>query len=79
MSVIFGHGLVIFMAFFAVMNPIANTTVFAGLTGDMDKQQRTKVAVKSLAITFIIIVVFAYITNCWWYTSIYDWLPYATR
>lgn len=59
MDVLFEHALTVFMAFFAIMNPIANTTVFAGLTGSMDKSQQTKVAVKSLVITFIIIVLFA--------------------
>ena len=59
MSQLFEHTLAVFMAFFAIMNPIANTTVFAGLTGSMGKPEQTKIAVKSLIITFIIILLFS--------------------
>ncbi len=59
MSQFFEHALTVFMAFFAIMNPIANTTVFAGLTGSMDKLEQTKIAAKSLIITFIIILLFS--------------------
>ncbi len=59
MSILFEHALTVFMAFFAIMNPIANTAVFAGLTGNMGRQEQTKVAIKSLVITFIIIVLFS--------------------
>ena len=53
------HAITVFMAFFAIMNPIANTTVFAGLTGNMAKSQQIKIATKSLFITFVVIVLFA--------------------
>ncbi|MBL1417772.1 MAG: hypothetical protein COA76_14160 [Moritella sp.] len=59
MSQLFEHALTVFMAFFAIMNPIANTTVFAGLTGSMGKSEQVKIAVKSLTITFVIIVLFS--------------------
>lgn len=59
MSPLFEYSLTVFMAFFAIMNPIANTTIFAGLTGDMGKVEQTKVAVRSLIITFIIILLFS--------------------
>ncbi|PKH04795.1 MarC family protein [Moritella sp. Urea-trap-13] len=59
MSQLFEHALTVFMAFFAIMNPIANTTVFAGLTGSMGKAKQMKVAIKSLTITFIVIVLFS--------------------
>ena len=59
MSLLFEHAVTVFMAFFAIMNPIANTTVFAGLTGDKDKLEQTKIATKALLITFIIILLFA--------------------
>lgn len=55
----FQHAITVFMAFFAIMNPIANTVVFAGLTGNMDQADQRKVAAKALVITFIIIVLFA--------------------
>ena len=59
MSQLFEHALTVFMAFFAIMNPIANTTVFAGLTGSMGKSEQTKIAVKSLIITFVIVFLFS--------------------
>ena len=58
MNALFEHAITVFMAFFAIMNPIANTTVFAALTGDKDKAEQRIVAFKSLAITFAIILVF---------------------
>lgn len=59
MSQIFEHFLTVFMAFFAIMNPIANTTVFAGLTAEMSRSEQKQIALKSLLITFTIIVLFA--------------------
>ena len=59
MNLLFEHAVTVFMAFFAIMNPIANTTVFAGLTGSMGKSEQVKIAVKSLTITFVIIVLFS--------------------
>jgi multiple antibiotic resistance protein len=49
----------IFMAFFAIMNPLANTAVFAGLTGEKSKQEKAQIAKKALILTFIIIVCFS--------------------
>lgn len=49
----------VFLGFFAIMNPIANTATFAGLTGDKDKSEQSKIAARSLIITFCIILVFA--------------------
>jgi multiple antibiotic resistance protein len=34
--------LAVFMGFFAIMNPIANTPVFLGLVGDMDAAQKKR-------------------------------------
>lgn len=59
MSPLFEHAVTVFMAFFAIMNPIANTAVFAGLTENKNKVEQTKIAVKALMITFIIIFLFA--------------------
>ncbi len=53
------HALTVFMAFFAIMNPIANTTVFAALTGNENQATQKMIAKKSLIITFVIIVLFA--------------------
>ena len=53
-----GHALAVFMGFFAIMNPIANTTVFLGLTANDTPEERKRVAAKALLTTFVIIVVF---------------------
>jgi len=47
------------MAFFAIMNPIANTTIFLGLAGDRDKSEQRKIATKALIITFVIVLIFS--------------------
>lgn len=49
----------VFFGFFAIMNPIANTAVFAGLTSNNTKEEQKKIAFKSLFITFCVITVFA--------------------
>ncbi len=48
----------VFMAFFAIMNPIANTAVFASLTAQNNSTEKKKIAIKSLIITIIKIVTF---------------------
>jgi multiple antibiotic resistance protein len=53
-----GHALSVFMGFFAIMNPVANTPVFLGLTSDDDAGTRRKIAAKALLISAVIIVVF---------------------
>ena len=47
------------MGFFAIMNPIANTPVFLGLTAEESPEMRRKVAAKALIVSFVIILVFA--------------------
>lgn len=56
---LFEHAVSVFLAFFAIMNPIANTAVFAGLVGDKDNAEKRRVAIKSLLVTFAVIVVFS--------------------
>ena len=53
-----GQGLSVFMAFFAIMNPIANTPVFLGLTAGEDASLRRNVAFHAVLSTFIIVTVF---------------------
>lgn len=53
------HALTVFMGFFAIMNPIANTPVFLGLTAGDDHDARRKIAAKALIVSFLIITVFA--------------------
>ncbi|MCE0494176.1 MarC family protein [Vibrio salinus] len=59
MDVIVTHAISVFMGFFAIMNPIANTPVFLGLTSEETHEQRKKVALMALALSFIIVAVFA--------------------
>jgi len=49
----------VFAGFFAIMNPLANTPVFLGVTADDDAKTRRRVALRSLALTFAIIAVFS--------------------
>jgi multiple antibiotic resistance protein len=46
------------MGFFAIMNPVANTPVFPGLTASDSNAIRRRIAFKALMITFILIVAF---------------------
>ncbi len=59
MNGIFQHALSVFLAFFAIMNPIANTAVFVGLTGEEGQASRKKTASKALTISFFIVLAFA--------------------
>jgi multiple antibiotic resistance protein len=52
------HVLTVFMGFFAIMNPIANTPIFLGLTEGDSADIRRAVARRALLVTFLIIVVF---------------------
>lgn len=49
----------VFAAFFAIMNPFANTPVFIGLTEEMDSVTARKIALRSLMLTYCIVAVFA--------------------
>ncbi len=59
MNAFIGHALSVFMGFFAIMNPIANTPVFLGLTAEDDPETRRKIAAKALVVSFVIILVFS--------------------
>jgi multiple antibiotic resistance protein len=49
----------VFMGFFAIMNPLANTPVFLGLTDGDDAKTRREVAFRGLALAFLIIALFS--------------------
>lgn len=53
------HFLTVFFGYFAIMNPLANTAVFVGLTGPLSKTEKAKIAKRALTLTFLIIVLFA--------------------
>ena len=59
MDVLISHYLLVFLGFFAIMNPIANTAVFVALAGHEDITVQKKIAFKALIISFFVIVLFA--------------------
>jgi multiple antibiotic resistance protein len=59
MSGMYEHALTVFLGFFAIMNPIANTAVFIGLVGEEEKSRQINIALKSLFIAFVVVVLFA--------------------
>ena len=58
MSELLTFALTVFMGFFAIMNPIANTPVFLGLVGDRDEAERKKIAKTSCVTAFLIVACF---------------------
>jgi multiple antibiotic resistance protein len=55
---IFTFTLTVFTGFFAIMNPVANTPIFLGLTEGLSKTQKEKVARKSVTIALLIEFIF---------------------
>lgn len=53
------HMAMVFMGFFAIMNPVANTSIFLGLTAGDDAATKKQVARNSLLLTFVIIALVA--------------------
>ncbi|MEM8845201.1 MAG: MarC family protein [Pseudomonadota bacterium] len=53
------HFATVFMAFFAIMNPIANAPLFLALTDGVDNATKRKVATHAVLLAFVIIAVFA--------------------
>jgi multiple antibiotic resistance protein len=53
------HVATVFMGFFAIMNPVANTSIFLGLTAGDDAVTKRQVARNALLLTFVIIVIVA--------------------
>jgi multiple antibiotic resistance protein len=58
MSGLVNHTITVFLAFFAIMNPVANTPVFIGLTDGDTAAVKRQVAFKALLIAFVIVLVF---------------------
>jgi len=58
MSSILIHAATVFMGFFAIMNPVANTPVFIGLTSGDGERAKRLVARNSVLLAFALIVVF---------------------
>ncbi|HIL82378.1 MAG TPA: NAAT family transporter [Pseudomonadales bacterium] len=53
------HFFTVFMAFFAIMNPVANASLFVALTQDSDSTVRRLIALRSVVVAFIIVSAFA--------------------
>ncbi len=53
--------LTVFLGFFAIMNPVANTAVFIGLTGDEERPEQIRTARKALILSFLIVVLFSFL------------------
>ncbi len=54
MNELLTYCITVFTGFFAIMNPIANTPIFLGLTEGFDKESKKKVARKATITAFII-------------------------
>lgn len=52
------YGLTVFMGFFAIMNPIANTPIFLGLVEGENKERKKQIAGTATITAFIIVVIF---------------------
>ena len=59
MKEIVGYALSAFFGFFAIMNPIANTPIFLGLTANDTPEARKRVARKALLLAFGLVVTFS--------------------
>lgn len=59
MHEILTHTITVFLGFFAIMNPIANTTIFIALTDQESGQSKKKIAIKSVVIAFFVILIFS--------------------
>ena len=53
------HFVTVFMALFAIMNPITNTPIFIGITDGMDRALRRTIALRGMLLAFAIVAVFA--------------------
>jgi multiple antibiotic resistance protein len=58
MENIITNSITVFFGFFAIMNPIANTPIFLGLTAEDNAATRKAVALRSLVITFLLVAFF---------------------
>ncbi|MBE8168890.1 MAG: MarC family protein [Shewanella sp.] len=59
MNQFYTHLITVFLGFFAIMNPIANTAAFAALAGHKSKAEQFRIAFKALTTAFCVIFVFS--------------------
>jgi len=60
METYFTYALTVFTGFFAIMNPVANTPIFLGLTDGDDKPARVAIARKACLTAFLIVTAFIF-------------------
>jgi multiple antibiotic resistance protein len=58
MENLFTYSLTVFMGFFAIMNPIANTPIYLGLVGDKSTANKKRIARTACITAFLIVAVF---------------------
>lgn len=58
MENIWSYALTVFMAFFAIMNPIVNIPIFIQLTDGLDQKRKKQIAKTSNLVAFIIVIAF---------------------
>jgi multiple antibiotic resistance protein len=58
MQDIWEYSLTVFMAFFAIMNPIANIPIFVKLTEGQDEKKKKEIAKSSNIVAFLIVLAF---------------------
>lgn len=61
MNELYTQIITVFLGFFAIMNPVANTAAFAGLVGKQTHLEQVKIATKALLVTFFIVCAFAFL------------------
>lgn len=59
MSEVMNHTITVLLAFFAIMNPVANTPLFISLTEGDPPEVKRQVAFKSVLIAFLIVLLFS--------------------
>ncbi|MGI9277725.1 MAG: MarC family protein [Endozoicomonas sp.] len=58
MSDLISYAITLLLSFFAIMNPVANTAIFIGLTGNLNGRDKKTTAIHSTALAFVIVSVF---------------------
>ena len=63
MNDLYTQVITVFLGFFAIMNPIANTAAFTGLVADKNREEQISIATKAILITFFVILAFSLLGN----------------
>lgn len=53
------HFVTVFMAFFAIMNPLASTPIFLEVTRESDPAERSFIALRAVMVAFVIVATFS--------------------